>query len=121
MRVIHRVQDKVKILELSISDDRQKLFAKIVPQEECSNITYEDLVKDISVIAPPELHEASVIGDICEDLRMSKGCDSRRVAKGREPESGRDGKVVWLVRRFNPSKTNPEGREFSDLFTLGLF
>lgn len=121
MRVVHRVQDKIKILELSISDDRQKLFAKVVPQEEYSNATVEDLVKDISVIAPPELHETAVISDICEELKMSRGCEARRVAKGRESEAGRDGKVVWLVRRFNPSKTNPEGREFSDLFTLGLF
>lgn len=121
MRVVHRVQDNIKQLELSISDDRQKLFAKVTPQEGCQEATIADLVKDISVVAPAELHDMAVIADICDELKLNKGCDARRVAKGREPQTGRDGKVVWLVRRFNPRTTEHEEREFADFFTLGLF
>ena len=121
MRVVHKVEDTVKILELSISDDRQKLFARVTPKDEYHLATVEDLVANISAIAPAELLEMDVIKDICQELTHQKGCESRRVARGREPQTGRDGKLVWLVRRFRPGKGSNEEREFADLFTLGLF
>ncbi len=121
MRVIHKVSDAVKKMELSISDDRLKLFAKIEPQAECSRITLETLLQDFKEVTPSELLEMDVLKDICNELRQGKGCDSRRVARGKPAEAGRDGKVVWMVRRFSPSKTGGEDREFSDLFSVGLF
>jgi len=121
MRVIHRAQDNIKLLELSVSDDRHKLFARVVPQIDCASASVEDLRKEIELISPPELLEEEVIYDICLELRQNRGCESRRVAKGREPEAGRDGKLVWLVRRFCPGKSSSEEREFADFFTLGLF
>jgi uncharacterized protein (DUF342 family) len=121
MRVIHRVQDNIKLLELSVSDDRQKLFARVVPQIDCHSAAVEDIRRDIETIAPAELLEEEVIYDICLELRQNKGCESRRVAKGKEPEIGRDGKLVWLVRRFRPGANGAEDREFADFFTLGLF
>jgi uncharacterized protein (DUF342 family) len=121
MRVIHRVQDNIKLLELSVSDDRQKLFARIVPQIDCQSATFDDIRREIQMIAPAELLEEEVIHDICIELRLNRGCESRRVAKGKEPEAGRNGKLVWLVRRFCPGKSGAEDREFADFFTMGLF
>ncbi len=121
MRVIHRAQDNMKLIELSVSDDRHKLFARVVPQIDCQNVTVEDIRREIVTISPPELLEEDVINDICLELRQNRGCDARRVAKGTEPEAGRDGKLVWLVRRFCPGKSSSEEREFADFFTLGLF
>lgn len=121
MRVVHKVQDTVKTIELSISDDRMKLFARVTPGTEYQSVTVDDFIAEISQIAPSELHEIGVIQDICEELRRGKGCDARRVARGREAEPGRDGKLVWLVRRFSSRKESAPEREFSDFFTLGLF
>lgn len=121
MKVIHKAQDAIKKLELSMSDDRLKLFAKVEPESEYYNATFEDLVKDITVVTPEDLIDRDVLKDIAKELKEGKGCDNRRVAKGRQPEPGRDGKVVWLARRFSPSQQVSQDREFSDFFTLGLF
>lgn len=121
MKVVHKLQDDIKLLELSLSDDKQKLFARVEPRDKCHEASLEEIVKEISSVSRPDLLEHDVIKDIVEELRRGKGCDSRRVAEGRLPSDGRDGKIVWLARRFCPGKHISEEREFSDFFTLGLF
>jgi uncharacterized protein (DUF342 family) len=81
------------------------------------------LVKEITAVSRAELLESEVVRDIYEELRKGKGCESRRVAQGRPPVDGRDGKIVWLARRFCTANKNKvsEDREFSDFFTMGLF
>lgn len=120
MRVIHKADDNVRKIELSVSDDKMKLFAKITPKEDHQQATLEQLTEEIAKVTPLDLLETDVLKDICKDLREGKGCDNRRVARGKQPEPGRDGKVVWLARRFSPAAA-AEQREFSDFFTLGLF
>jgi uncharacterized protein (DUF342 family) len=121
MRVIHRVDDAVKLLELSISDDKQKLFARVEPRSKHQEVSLDEIVGPIVSVSRVDLIEKDVVRDIVEELRRGKGCDSRRVAQGRPAGDGRDGKVVWLARRFSPGTHNSEEREFSDFFTLGLF
>jgi uncharacterized protein (DUF342 family) len=121
MRVIHKAEDSVKKMELSVSDDRMKLFAKITPKEDCAQGTVEQLTQEIGQVAPVDLLEVDVLKDICKDLREGKGCDNRRVARGKQPEPGRDGKIVWMARRFSPAAAANDQRDFSDFFTLGLF
>jgi uncharacterized protein (DUF342 family) len=121
MRVIQRIEDDTKKVELSISDDRLKLFAKVIPGEQCANATLDQFLANLTEVTPKDLIEMDVVTDVVKELKEGKGCDSRRVARGRSPETGRDGKIVWMVRRFIPDPKAREGREFTDLFTLGLF
>jgi uncharacterized protein (DUF342 family) len=121
MRVIHKVQDERKMLELSISDDKLKLFVKVEPREKCALATLDEIVRELVTVSRPELIDKDVVRDIAEDLRRGKGCETRRVAQGRPPAEGRDGKVVWLARRLCPGEHAAGDREFSDFFTLGLF
>lgn len=121
MRALHTVDDTVKLLELTASDDRMKLFAKVVPRAAYSQASFEQLLSEIEVVTPRDLIDIDVVKDICKELQEGKGCDNRRVARGVQPEAGRDGKIVWLARRFSPTQSNAETREFSDFFTLGLF
>jgi uncharacterized protein (DUF342 family) len=121
MRVIHRVEDTTKKLTLSMSDDRLKLFAKVEPLAEHEKATLEQLLSDITAVTPKDLLEMDVIKDLLSALKRGDGCESRRVARGKLPETGRDGKIVWMVRRFNPEKNEGKEREYTDIFTLGLF
>lgn len=121
MRVIHKVEDEYKLLELSISDDKQKLFARVEPRAKYQAVSLDDIVKEIVTVSPSDLIEKDVVRDIAEELRKGRGCDTRRVAQGRLPADGRDGKIVWLARRFCAGSEGAEEREFSDFFTLGLF
>jgi uncharacterized protein (DUF342 family) len=121
MRVIHRVEDEVKLLELSISDDKQKLFARVEARPKHQEVSLDEIVAAIVSVSRADLIEKDVVRDIVEELRIGKGCDSRRVAQGRLAANGRDGKVVWLARRFTPGNHISEEREFADFFTMGLF
>jgi uncharacterized protein (DUF342 family) len=121
MRVIHKVDDDVKLLELSLSDDKQKLFARVEPRDKHQEVLLDDIVKEILSVSRVDLLEKDVVRDIVEELRKGNGCDARRVAQGRPPADGRDGKIVWLARRFRPGEQESGEREFSDFFTLGLF
>ena len=121
MKVVHRKESNTMIVELSVSDDRLKLFARVTPQQDCNTAREEDLLKEISSVVPPELIDRMVVWDIVSELRQGKGCEGRRVARGVSPVPGKDGKLVWLVRRFSPGKMEDAEREFVDFFTLGLF
>lgn len=121
MKVVHRKETSTMIVELSASDDRLKLFARITPQADHHTAREEDLLNEICEVAPKELVDRMVVWDIISELRQGKGCEGRRVAKGTVPVPGKDGKLVWLVRRFSPGKSENADREFVDFFTLGLF
>lgn len=121
VKVVHRKETSQMTLELLVSDDRLKLFARVVPQADCNAAREDEFLKEVSSIAPDDLIDRMVVWDIVSELRQGKGCDARRVARGVSPVPGRDGKLVWLVRRFSPGKTDDAEREFVDFFTLGLF
>lgn len=121
MRVVHSVDDERKFLELSLSDDKQKLFAHVEAREQSHLVSFQEIMHEIGSVSPEELIDKDVVRDIAAGLQAGQGCDSRRVARGKLPSEGRDGKVVWLARRFSPGNHISEEREFSDFFTLGLF
>lgn len=124
-RIVHKFEDDIKLIELSLSEDKHKIFARVEPRSKCSQATLDDLVSEITRFTKPELIERDVVRDIADELRQGKGCEARRVAQGKEATDGRDGKIVWLARRFNsPNQGSNQGleeREFADFFTLGLF
>lgn len=121
MRVVHRHQSEQMHLELSVSDDKLKLFAKVVPQARYSEAQEEQFTEELLKITQPHLIETLVVQDIVKELREGRGCDERRVAKGEAPTQGRDGKLVWLVRRFRPGAAPDHSRELTDFYHLGLF
>ncbi len=125
MRVVHTAQDNTCILELLISDDSMKLFARVQPQPEHILARVQDFIDKIATITAQERIEVAVIQDIVKQLKAGKGCEERRVAVGQAPVSGKDGKIVWLVRRFNPGKKEIadgwKDKDLVDFFTLGLF
>jgi uncharacterized protein (DUF342 family) len=121
MKVIHKYESNTMALELSVSDDRMKLFARVTPRPDHESAKEEELLKEIQSIAPADFISRMVVWDIVSALHEGKGCDSRRVARGINPVPGKDGKLVWLVRRFSPGKVEDAEREFVDFFTLGLF
>jgi uncharacterized protein (DUF342 family) len=120
-RPIHKLEDDIKLLELSLSEDKHKIFLRVEPRSKHSEATIDDLVTEITRVTKLDLIERDVVRDIANDLRLGKGCEARRVAQGREAIDGRDGKIVWLARRFNSNNEGFEDREFADFFTLGLF
>ena len=121
MRVVHRYQSEQMNLELSISDDKLKLFAKVVPQPKYFEASEAVLIEELLKVTQEERIDRDVVHDIIWQLHQEKGCDGRRVAKGEAAIMGRDGKVVWLVRRFRQGASVDSSRELADFYNLGLF
>lgn len=121
MRVVHRYQSEQMNLELSISDDKLKLFAKVVAQPKYYEASEAVLMEELLKITQEERIDRDVVKDILSQLHQERGCEGRRVAKGEAAILGRDGKVVWLVRRFRQGASVDSSRELSDFYNLGLF
>jgi len=122
VHTLHTSKDTRKSLELRLSDDRLKLFAHIEPAEEIQALTADDLLLEISTVCRADFVDADVVRDIVAKLHVGVTCDERRIAKGKDPIEGRDGKIVWLIRRFSAKPDNEKGeQEFADFFHLGLF
>jgi uncharacterized protein (DUF342 family) len=108
-------------LELSVSDDKLKLFARVVPQSDSANAEVGELREELLKVTQESLIDEGVVKDIVAQLRQGKGCEGRRIAKGESPVLGRDGKLVWLVRRFRPGSGIDPNKELADFYNLGLF
>jgi uncharacterized protein (DUF342 family) len=108
-------------LELSISDDKLKLFAKVIPQPKYHDASEAVFLEELLKVTKEERIELDVVQDIIRQLHQEKGCEGRRVAKGEPAIQGRDGKIVWLVRRFRQGASVDSGRELADFYNLGLF
>jgi uncharacterized protein (DUF342 family) len=121
MRVVHRYQSEQMNLELSISDDKLKLFAKVMPQPKYYEASEGVLIEELLKVTQEERIDRDVVQDIIWQLHQEKGCEGRRVAKGEAAILGRDGKIVWLVRRFRQGVSVDTGRELADFYNLGLF
>lgn len=121
MRVVHRHQSEQMNLELSVSDDKLKLFAKVVPQLKYAEVSDLAIAEELLKVTQDNLIDYDVVRDITDQLREGKGCEGRRVAKGEPPVLGKDGKIVWLVRRFREGASVDATRELADFYNLGLF
>ena len=121
MRVVHRHQSEQMNLELSVSDDKLKLFAKVVPQAKYADVTDQAITEELLKVTVDNLIDHDVVRDMTDQLRGGKGCEGRRVAKGEPPVLGKDGKIVWLVRRFREGSSVDSSRELADFYNLGLF
>ncbi len=122
MTSIHRVSDARKELDFHLSEDRLKLFVSSTAGLDAAAIGDDEILNEVRAIAPLHLIDTEVIKDLTRCLRRGESGKDRRVAKGNPPIDGRDGKLVWIVRRFQAVPDPKEGESrFSDFFHLGLF
>jgi LPS export ABC transporter protein LptC len=115
MRIVHRYQSEQMNLELSVSDDKLKLFAKVVPQPKHTEVSNLAITEELLKVTLENLIDCDVVRDITEQLRAGKGCEGRRVAKGEPPIPGKDGKIVWEIfgkkGRYDAGKNRAEIEE----------
>lgn len=96
-----------------ISADRLKLFieCRIIPPpkdaESLPPLSVEDLLRLLDPIPRDMLH-AEVLSDIVQQLNAGKAAEQRRIAKGKPPVNGRDGRLLLLVKKYTPRETKTE-------------
>ncbi len=97
----------------SLTDDRLKLFLSAKKIAEGS-VTREDLMSAIKEWTREDLIHEGVVDDIARCLNQGEEVKDRRIAKGKEPERGADGKVLFLVKKMSGEPEVREGAKGED-------
>jgi uncharacterized protein (DUF342 family) len=100
MKVIFNHKDGRRAIAVHLSDDKLKLFLSVALTGEARDFTVAELEGAICTKLPKVVLDQDVLRDIVQDLNNGKNCEERRIAKGMPPTPGRDGKLLWLVRRM---------------------
>lgn len=81
-----------------------------------------DIIDALKQEVSEPLIDRSVVREIVKQLRTVSKVERRRVAKGYPPKPGRDGKLVFLKRKFDKKPHfDEEGAGAINLADLGLF
>lgn len=98
-----KVLPNLKVL-LFQTKDKLKLFAGAVTTEEFNrgDIALDEFLSLFSGIPTTCVHRETIL-DLYSHLEPGKKLEPRRIAKGREPINGRDGKLLLLVKPFKGS------------------
>lgn len=121
MQVVCTVTHPLFSLTAKTDADQMKLFIDAVPSGTAA-VSAQDLFDALHAKFPGvSLHEG-VVRDIATILSRGESALDRRVAKGREPVTGRDGKLLLLVKPFTGAGELRAGAgAATDLADLHLF
>jgi uncharacterized protein (DUF342 family) len=100
MKILFSHKDGRRAISAQLSDDKLKLFLSVSVTGEARDFSIEELESAIRSKAPKANFDHAVLKDIVHDLNNGKSCQDRRIAKGTEPVPGRDGRLLWLVRKM---------------------
>ena len=110
---------------LKLSDDRLKLFldAEPIKVSDCFlDISPEELTDTFPGVLVQDFFHKEVINDVCKELSSGKKVEERRIAKGRAAEDGKDGRIVFMVRRMSKkAELESDSRGYVDFKDLHLF
>ncbi|MCC6931750.1 MAG: DUF342 domain-containing protein [Deltaproteobacteria bacterium] len=106
------------LVSATISEDRCKLFIdcqlRIIegaPPPKCNR---DELVALLSEHIGVDKLDLAVIDNVVKELNDGRAVSKRRIAKGTPPEHGVDGRISFLVKKYQPPTENRE-REAADL------
>lgn len=121
MKTIYSKKTDSVILVGKLAPDKMKLFVDVEPVQ-AGSLTKEGLMQLIHEFSKTaDLHEG-VIDDILKTLHRGEKVEERRIAKGIPPETGADGKVLLLVKKFTATgNVKVDEKGFADYRELHLF
>ncbi len=91
------------VLKLQAPPDNIKLFIDLAPVAETAPvpaITREEVLSVIESGLRITAIDTTVLDDVIKYVNRGEAVTERRIKKGREPETGTDGKIVFLVKKF---------------------
>jgi len=115
------------LLKAHISSDNLKVFIDVEPATQPPPADLiapaaEELEKVLLDAGIKDCLQIIVLADIAKDLKAGKVCQKRRVAKGISPVSGKEGKLVYLVKRMGaPREIRVDEYGIADYSILHIF
>ncbi|RMG44688.1 MAG: DUF342 domain-containing protein [Candidatus Dadabacteria bacterium] len=108
-------------LTAKTSSDKMKLFVD-VERLEAGPIEASQITDILSGIVPAEMIHSDVVADIVKKLLNGEEIKERRVAKGKAPQPGRDGKLVLLVKPLDTrGNIQLDEKGYADYTKIHLF
>jgi uncharacterized protein (DUF342 family) len=113
--------------KLKLSDDRIKLFldAEAITSPDTKGFPTIEPDEIISKFPAAVIHDClhkEVIAEVCKELSQGKIISERRVAKGKAAEDGKDGRVIFTVRKMSKkAELQEDQRGYIDFKDLHLF
>lgn len=104
-QVLEKNNDRY-LFALKASPDNLKLFldCKPTPALAEQQLTVAEITNLILEVAKPEFLHAEIIEDCVAGLNVGKAVEQRRVAQGKASTPGRDGKLLFLVKKYERRK-----------------
>ena len=107
---------------MRVNEERLKLFIEARPGPEPGVVTFQELDE----LLPPEIDRTmlhpGVLAEVAAIVSRGEHAHERRIAKGRAPEHGEDGKLLLLVKKLgSPREVQIDQRGFVDYSHLHLF
>jgi len=107
------------------SEDTIKLFLNVEPltvEGEIPQVTRKEVMDVLSEHVPLDNVNTGVIDDLLKFVNKGEKVEDRRIIKGREPEKGREGKILYLVKKFSGhGAVKVDARGYANYSRLHLF
>lgn len=108
-------------LTLLVDDTREKLFLSAVVTAP-TQVTTDELAALVCEVTSLELLHREVLHDIAQALQRGEAVSERRVARGKAPQAGADGKFLFLVKKYSAQPEIPvDEKGFAHFSELHLF
>jgi len=125
MKTLFEKKTETLILTGKVSEGNIKLFLSAQPllvEGEKSEYNRQDILDMISEHVPLDLVNTGVVDDIVLFLNKGEKVEDRRIVKGKEAEKGRDGKILFLVKKFGgQGGVAIDARGYAEYSKLHLF
>lgn len=98
------------LLSYKISADKLKLFvdARLRDPMVHGGVSSAELTEHLPSTVPSHFVHTEVLDDITQRLNLGHHISDRRIAKGKAPIAGRDGRLVLLVKKYVGHKSYTE-------------
>lgn len=108
---------------VSTDEEKLKLFCELEPLPEILNapLTVQELTELIEAKAKTYDLDGGVLDDIVRHANAEEVVAARRIKKGKGSVDGVDGRVVFLVKRFEPKPDSNDEAHQKNLKSLHLF
>lgn len=107
---------------MRVNEERLKLFIEARPGPEPGPVTFQDIDALLPVEIDRTMLHPGVLAEVAAIVSRGEHAAERRIAKGRAPEHGEDGKLLLLVKKFgSPREVQIDQRGFVDYSHLHLF
>ena len=121
LKVVATKETPKFVLVLKVTSDQMKLFLEAKPVD-ATFVTVDEIINSLGEHVSTSDINITVIEEAVKLLNQGKTVEDRRIIKGVAPVESLDGKLLLLVKKFNPlGESEVDSKGFSKFLERHLF